>query len=168
MAKAKCRQCGTFVNSGDAIKGTINGKNAFWCSEKCKTLYEEAQTKIAATNAEYDEIITITKEIFGYDFTSYSLLRKEINAWEKLTTLQNIISYLKENKEWLSRVMSKEFQGDYNRVRYFSAVISSKLYDYKPKKQEIIIPTIKEEHCVTKYKQKARKALLDFEEECYE
>jgi hypothetical protein len=133
MAKAKCRQCSAFVNSNDAIKGIINGKNAFWCSEKCKTLYEEAQTKIAAINAEYDEIIASTKEIFGYDFTSYSLLRKEINTWEKLTTRQNIISYLNENKEWLSRVMSKEFQGDYNRVRYFSAVISSKLHDYKPK-----------------------------------
>ena len=66
----------------------------------------------------------------GYIKMDY--LWKEIIAWEKLATRQKIIAYLNENKDWLSTTMNKEFNGDYNRVRYYSAVVSSKLHDFKP------------------------------------
>ena len=75
----------------------------------------------------------ITKEIFGYAFAGYSLLKREIVGWEKIGNRQKIIAYLKENKAWLSGVMSKEFASDFNRVRYFSVIVAGKLHDWKPK-----------------------------------
>lgn len=133
MARAKCKQCSIFVNTNDAIKEIVNNKPAYWCSGKCKTLYDEEQAKVAATKAEYDEIVALTREIFGYNIVSLGLLRKEINTWETLSTRQKIIAFLKVNKEWLSVTMRKEFTNDFCRVRYYSTVIASKLHDFKPK-----------------------------------
>ena len=136
MARAKCRQCSTFINTSNALKGTIGGKPAYWCSEKCKTSYDEAQASIDAARAEYNEIMAITKEIFGYNIQSQGLLRKEINTWETLSTRQKIIAFLKENKDWLSTVMIKEFPNDFCRVRYYATIVASKLHDFKPKNIE--------------------------------
>ena len=132
MARCKCRYDEKQLNTNTAFKVVIKDKNTYFCSEDCYNHYladKERQDKI---NAEYDEIYEITKQIFGYDFTGYSLLKREINAWEKVGTLKKIISYLRENKDWLSGVMSKEFASDFNRVRYYSVVVASKLHDYKP------------------------------------
>lgn len=132
MARCKCKYDKHPLDTKTAHKVVVDDKNTYWCSEKCYNLYLASIVERDKINAEYDEIYEITKQIFGYEFTGYSLLKKELNTWEKLATRQKIISYLKENKDWLSGVMSKEFASDYNRVRYYSAVVSSKLHDYKP------------------------------------
>jgi YHS domain-containing protein len=169
MAAAKCRYDKKPVNTKTAFKVVIKDKNTYWCSEQCYKLYCEALEEMAKIEAEYNEIFEITKEIFGYEFTLYSLLRKEVNTWIKLSSRKNIILYLKENKDWLSTIMSKEFNSDYHRVRYYSTVVASKLHDFKPKVQEIEKPkVVVEEQYETKYKRKARKALADFEEDCDE
>lgn len=171
MAKAKCKCCGAWLNTKEAIQVSDDGKNRYYCNARCRTKHSEELIAKATIKAEYDEIFELTKDIFGYEFNGYSLLKREISAWEKLTTRDKIIAYLKENKDWLSTTMSKEFSGDYNRVRYYSVVVSSKLHDYKPKVQEDVKvqfkvqPKVVEEHYETKYKPKARKALLDFEED---
>lgn len=144
MARAKCRYDKKPVDTKTAFKIIIKDKNTYWCSEQCYNLHCEAQEKQAKIIAEYDEIFELTKQIFGYEFTGYSLLKKEINVWEKVCTRTKIIEYLNENKNWLRGVMSKEFNSDYNRVRYYSVVVSSKLYDYKPKiatveKQKVVV-----------------------------
>lgn len=142
MAAAKCRYDKKPVDTKTAFKVVIKDKNTYWCSEECYKLYCEAQEKQAKINAEYDEIFELTKEIFGYEFTGYSLLKREINTWEKVGTRGKIISYLKENKDWLSTTMSKEFANDYNRVRYYSTIVASKLHDYKPKAAEVEKPKV--------------------------
>ncbi len=156
MARAKCKQCRNFVNTNDAVKGTINKKPAYWCSEQCKTQYEEAQIKVTSIKAEYDEIIALTREIFGYNIVSIGLLRKEINTWETLSTRQKIIAFLKENKDWLNGVMKKSFQSDFHRIKYFSVVVSSKLHDFKPKVVEPI-KTITKEHSFEFFEQTIEK-----------
>ena len=168
MARAKCKYCGEWLDTKEAIKVTDDGKNRYYCSELCRTKHDDEAAKKARVKAEYDEIFEITKEIFGYEFNGYSLLKREVDSWGKLTTRDKIIAYLTENKDWLSATMSKEFNSDYNRVRYYSVVISSKLHDYKPKVQDNVKVqprAVQEEHYETKYKPKARKALLDFEED---
>ena len=169
MARAKCKYCDEWLNTSEAVKMTDEkGKNKYYCNELCHTKHSDEVSEKARVKAEYDEIFDITKEIFGYEFASYSLLKREVDSWEKLTSRDKIITYLKENKDWLSTTMGKEFNSDYNRVRYYSVVVSSKLHDYKPKVQEEVKvqPRVAEEHYETKYKPKARKALLDFEEDC--
>lgn len=167
MARAKCRQCSTFVNTNDAIKEIVNNKPAYWCSEKCKTLYDEAQAKVAATKAEYDEIVALTREIFGYNIVSLGLLRKEINTWETLSTRQKIIAFLKENKYWLSTTMRKEFPTEFNRIRYFSVVVASKLHDFKQQTPEEEKPKVVVEETVYEAPTQSfnrRRSLADLED----
>lgn len=133
MARCKCQYCRKELDTKIAFKKIINDKNKYWCNEDCYKHTEEDKEKQAKLNAEYDEIFELTKQIFGYEFNGHSLLQRELKAWEKLSTRQKIIAYLKENKDWLGTTMGKEFSSDYNRVRYYSAVVSSKLHDYKPR-----------------------------------
>ena len=142
MAVAKCRYDKKPVDTKTAFKVVIKDKNTYWCSEECYKLYLSDKEKQDKINAEYDEIFELTKEIFGYEFTGYSLLKREINTWEKVGTRVKIISYLKENKNWLSTTMSKEFANDYNRVRYYSTIVASKLHDFKPKAAEVEKPKV--------------------------
>ena len=142
MAKAKCKYCGKWLDTTKSIKVTDDGKNRYYCNAWCCTKHSEELIEKAKINAEYDEIYELTKQIFGYDFTGYSLLKREINTWEKVGTRAKIIAYLTENKDWLSNVMSKEFASDFNRVRYYSVIVSGKLHDFKPKPVEAEKPKV--------------------------
>ena len=142
MARCKCKYDNKQLDTKTAFKVVIKEKNTYWCSEQCYNNYLAEKEKQAKINAEYDEIFELTKQIFGYEFTGYSLLRKEIVAWEKLATRQKIIAYLNENKDWLNTTMRKEFNGDYHRVRYYSVVVSSKLHDFKPRVDHVEKPKI--------------------------
>ena len=133
MARAKCKYCGKWLDTKESIKVTDDGKNRYYCNAWCCTKHSEELIVKAKINAEYDEIYELTKQIFGYEFTGYSLLKREINTWEKVGTRAKIIAYLTENKDWLSGVMSKEFASDFNRVRYYSVIVAGKLHDFKPK-----------------------------------
>lgn len=142
MARAKCQCCKKQLDTKEAFKVEVNGKNKYWCNEECYKITVEEREKQAKIKAEYDEIYEITKEIFGYAFAGYSLLKREVMDWEKIGNRQKIIAYLKENKNWLSDVMNKEFSNDYNRVRYYSAIVVSKLHDYNLKSVETNKPKI--------------------------
>ena len=142
MARCNCRYDKKQLDTKTAFKVVIKEKNTYWCSEECYNHYLADKEKQDKINAEYDEIFELTKQIFGYEFTGYSLLKREINTWEKVGTREKIISYLKENKDWLSNTMSKSFASDYHRVRYYSTIIAGKLHDYKPKSTEAEKPKI--------------------------
>ena len=168
MAHAKCQCCKKQLDTKEAFKIVVNGKNKYWCNEECYRVTEEEKEKQVKNKAEYDEIFETTKEIFGYEFAGHSLLQRELKTWEKLTTRQKIILYLKENKDWLSAVMSKEFNGDYNRVRYFSAVVSSKLHDFKPKIEEASKPKVVVEETIYEaatHSLNKRRSLADLEDD---
>lgn len=142
MARCKCGYDKTPLDTKTAFKVVIKEKNTYFCSEDCYNHFLEAKEKQDKINAEYDEIYELTKQIFGYEFTGYSLLKREINTWEKVGTRTKIISYLKENKDWLSNTMGKSFASDYHRVRYYSTIIAGKLYDYKPRAIEVEKPKV--------------------------
>ena len=148
MAKCKCGYDKSPLDTKTALKVVINGKNTYWCSEKCYNQYLANKEKQDKIKAEYDEIYAITKQIFGYEFQGIGLLRKEILAWEKVGTRAKIIAYLTENKEWLSNVMNKEFTSDFNRVRYYAVIVAGKLHDFKPKPTEVEKPKIAVEETI--------------------
>lgn len=133
MARAKCQWCKKEVDTKTAHREVVDGKNKYWCNDNCYEAYETDREKQVKIKAEYDEIYEITKEIFGYAFAGYSLLKREVVGWEKIGNRQKIIAYLKENKAWLSDVMRKSFESDFNRVRYYSVIVAGKLHDWKPK-----------------------------------
>ena len=142
MARAKCKYCNEWINTSTAYKDIIEGKNIYCCSENHFQLYQHQTIEKAAIQDEYNQIFELTKQIFGYEFTGYSLLKREINTWEKVGTRAKIIAYLTENMDWLSNVMSKEFASDFNRVRYYSVIVAGKLHDFKPKQAEAEKPKV--------------------------
>ncbi len=142
MARCKCGYDKNSLDTKTAFRVVIKDKNVYFCSEDCYNHFLEAKEKQDKINAEYDEIYELTKQIFGYEFTGYSLLKREINTWEKVGTRAKIIAYLTENKGWLSDVMSKEFASDFNRVRYYSVIVAGKLHDFKPKAIEAEKPKV--------------------------
>lgn len=133
MARAKCQWCKREVDTKTAHKEVINGKNKYWCNDDCYKTYEESRKKQAKLKAEYDEIYEISNKIFGYTIGSYPLLKSQIEELEKTATRQKIIQYLKGEEEFLSKVMKKDFDDEFCRIKYFRAVIASKIHDYKPK-----------------------------------
>lgn len=142
MARCKCGYDKNPLDTKTAFRVVIKDKNVYFCSEDCYNHFLEAKEKQDKINAEYDEIYELTKQIFGYEFTGHSLLKREINTWEKVGTRAKIIAYLTENKGWLSDVMSKEFASDFNRVRYYSVIVAGKLHDFKPKAIEAEKPKV--------------------------
>lgn len=133
MARAKCRYCNEWLNTNTAYCVTIKEKNYYFCDEQHYNAAVQKKAEEDKIQQEYDQIFKITQEIFGYVFTGYPLLKREISAWEKLSTRAKIIAFLNENKDWLSKTMNKSFANDYNRVRYYSTIVSGKLHDFKPK-----------------------------------
>ena len=142
MARCNCKYDKKKLDTKTACKVVIKEKNTYFCDENCYNKYLADKAEQEKINAEYDEIYEITKQIFGYEFTGYSLLKREINTWEKVGTRAKIIAYLTENKDWLSNVMSKEFASDFNRVRYYSVIVAGKLHDFKPKPAEVEKPKV--------------------------
>ena len=142
MARCNCKYDKIQLDTKTAFRVSIKDKNTYFCSEDCYNRYLADKEKQDKINAEYDQIYEITKQIFGYEFTGYSLLKREINTWEKVGTRAKIIAYLTENKYWLSNVMSKEFASDFNRVRYYSVIVAGKLHDFKSKPIEAEKPKV--------------------------
>lgn len=143
MARCKCKYDNNWLDTKTAFKVVIN-KNTYFCDENCYNKYLADKAEQEKINAEYDKIYELTKQIFGYEFTGYSLLKREVNTWEKVGTRAKIIAYLTENKDWLSNVMSKEFSSDFHRVRYYSVIVAGKLHDFKPKMAEVEKPKVVE------------------------
>lgn len=132
MARAKCRYCGESIDTKNAYCVVIKEKNYYFCDEQHYNAAVQKKAEETKIQQEYDQIFKITQEIFGYEYSGYALLKRELNTWEKLSTREKIIAFLNENKDWLSRIMSKEFASDYNRVRYYSTIVAGKLHDFKP------------------------------------
>ena len=143
MRQVKCRNCGTFINRDSAIS-VQNGKAKLWyCDSSCLEQVTKNALEAAKKKEEYDSIFEETKVIFGYDFQGYSLLKKEVQNWEKLANRNKILNYLKENENYLSSILAKkEFANDYNRIRYYSVIVFSKLHDYQGKTEEKVVPKV--------------------------
>ena len=169
MARCNCKYDKKQLDTKTAFKVVIKEKNTYWCSEQCYAKYLADKEKQEKINAEYAEIYELTSKIFGYEFQSVGLLRREVLTWEKIGSRAKIIAYLKENMQWLKDVMNRSFESDFNRVRYYSTIVVGKLHDWKPRVEvKEVAKVVVEEHYETKYKAKGRKALEDFEEDCDE
>ena len=141
MARCNCKYDKKQLDTKTAFKVVIKEKNTYFCDENCYNKYFADKAEKEKFQAEHDEVFELTKQIFGYDFQSRGLLRREVDAWVQISTMQKIIAYLKENQSWLTNIMSREFESDFNRVRYYSVIVSGKLHDFKPKSEDVIQET---------------------------
>lgn len=141
-----CKYCKAKVEKADALQVPGEKYNTYYCNQECydkanaekkakeieRLAKKQEREEYVKEKAEYDEIFEETKAIFGYEFQGYGILKREVKNWEKLADRKKILSYLKENEDFLSSTLArKEFANDFNRVRYYSVIVSSKLHDYR-------------------------------------
>lgn len=165
MAKAKCKICGTELDTKTAYKVTDkNNKNKYFCSQSEFEAEEERKKKI---QEDKDRVYRLICDIMGEKEIISTALFKEWQVWLKVADNAKIGDYLAENRDYLSSVIARLGSSEYARIRYLSAIIRDKIKAFKPKVIEVAPPKIVvEEHYETKYKSKTRQALLDFEEDC--
>ena len=169
----KCQICQKKIERDDAYRITTISKesgkktNKYYCSEE-EFLTEQSRKK--KIQDDQDRVYKLCCDIFGYKVHN-SQFFTEWHMWKDLKTNEIIAQYLQDNIEFLKDICQRDFDNEYSKIRYFSAFLKNSLYDYKPKPIEeikVVPKVVVEEYHETKYKPKARQALLDFEEDCDE
>ena len=130
MARAKCRICGRQLDTNTSYKITDkNGKHRYYCS---RAEFEAEETRKKKAKEDKDRVYRLICDVFGYEIQNTQLFA-EWNLWNKLKSNEIIYKYLVENKEYLQQICNKSFEGEYQKIRYFSAVLKNSLRDFKPK-----------------------------------
>lgn len=155
--KVKCRKCGSQIDQKTAFKVVVGKVNTYYCNEAEYDL-------VLAERKVKDDTYECINKIFGYIITNTAIY-KEINALVKVYGYELILSYLQENFDYLHSLMSRDFEKEYGKIRYFSVVLSNNLADYR-KAQEVnveesaireVVVDMPEIH----YKRKTKRRALD-------
>ena len=152
----------------------IKDKKFYFCSEEHYKKFtqdeEEKQKKKTREDGLKDKFYSLMCDILCVKGITNTALWKEKAEINKVFSDEVIISYLEDNKEWITAAISKLNGGEYGKIRYVSVILRNKLGDYKPKVvvRETVIPKIKDEHYETKFKLKQRRGLEDLEDDCDE
>ena len=139
--RAKCRICGESLDTKTAHKVVTNGKNAYYCSAE---EFEKDEAKKKKSAADKEKVYRLICDIIGRKEILNSALWKEKTIWNKVSEDEVIGQYLEENKEYLTSMIARLDDVEYNRIRYLSAILKNKLGDYKPKVvvREVVVPKI--------------------------
>ena len=151
----KCRKCGARIDQKTAFKVVVGKVNTYYCNER------EYNEIISARQIKDDTYECINK-IFGYVVTNTAIF-KEINALVKNYNYSLILSYLQENFDYLYEVMHRDFEKEYGKIRYFSAILNNNLRDYKKEKEDEYTPVkqVEVEIIENHYKRKKKRRGLD-------
>ena len=131
MAKAKCKICGSELDTKTAYKVTDkNNKNKYFCSAS-EFEAEEARKKKVAEDK--DKIYRLICDIMGEKEIISTALFKEWQVWNKVADNEKIAKYLEESKDYLSSVIARLSSSEYARIRYLSAIIRDRIKAFVPK-----------------------------------
>ena len=140
MAKAKCKICGTELDTKTAYKVIDkNGKNKYFCSAS-EFEAEEARKKKAQEDK--DKVYRLICDIMGEKEIISTALWKEWQVWNKVADNKKIAKYLEENKDYLSSVIARLQSSEYARIRYLSTIIRDKIKAFVPKVEVIEKPKV--------------------------
>ena len=116
------------------------------------------------------KVCELFSEILGVVKITNTTLYKEKAELNEVYSDEMIISYLEENKNWLTTSVSKLSGNIYGKIRYVSVILRNKLGDYKPQTvvRQAVTPKIQDEHYETKFKLKQRRGFEDLEDDCDE
>ena len=169
MAKAKCKICGSNLDTKTAYKvitaSAKTGKEMtkYYCSKEEWQAEEDRKNKVTEDR---NRVYFLICDMFGYEIQNTKFFAEWV-LWNKLKSDEIIYKYLRENETYLQQICDKPYNSEYGRIMYFSAILKNSLRDFKPKVKVVEKPkVVVEEHYETKYKPKARAALLDLEEDC--
>ena len=160
-----CQICRKKIERDTAYKRVVGKANKYYCSEQ-EWQAEENKKKKAAEDK--DKVYNLICDMFGYQIQNTQFFA-EWTLWNKLKSNEIIYKYLRENEDYLQQICDRSFNNEYQKIRYFSAILKNSLRDFVPKVEVVEKPkVVVEEHYETKYKPKVRQALEDFEEDCDE
>lgn len=175
MAACKCKFCQGKLTTSVAYKTEINKKTAYFCNKDHYNQFlqrakEEEQNKIKKDKLRI-KFLQLFCDVLGVTGITNTIIWKEKAELNKVYSDEIIISYLEENKEWITKSVSRLNSGEFGKIRYVSTILKNKLGDYRPTtavSEPIYTGYSADEHYETKFKLKPRKALLEIEEACYE
>lgn len=131
MARAKCKICGSTLDTKDAYKVTDkNGKNKYFCSQS-EFEVEETRKKKAAEDK--DRVYYLICDIMGEKEILNTALWKEKTEWNKAFSDEFISKYLQENKDYLTSAIARLDSSQFAKIRYLSAILKNSLGDFRPK-----------------------------------
>ena len=175
MARAKCKICRESLDTTTAYKVIsydTNGKEkrAYYCSQE---EYEEEENRKKKAADDKDRVYRLICDIICRKEIINTVLWKEWQLWNKVATDELIGQYLAENKVYLTSVIERLDDIEFNRIRYLSAIIKNKLGDFKPKAKETPKPKVQVEETVYEsrpinivpIKSNRRRSLADLEDE---
>lgn len=160
----KCQICGTKVNIKNAFKVTKNGLNKYYCSELEWQAEEDRKKK---AKEDKDKVYYLICDMFGYEIQNTKFF-DEWRYWNKLKSNEIIYKYLRENETRLQEICDRSYETEYQRIRYFSAVLKNSLRDFKPRIDEAPKPKIVVEETIYEvpiHSQNRRRSLADLEDD---
>lgn len=106
-------------------------------------------------------LVDVIKQITGIE--NYGVINKELKKIFVKFSISQVMTYLDNEKQDMKSIFdSKDFDNDFCKMRYFSAIVQNHLPNYKPSKPDVIV-NVENEVYEHKYKPKAkRKCLNDF------
>lgn len=119
----KCRNCNKKIDRDIAFKVVVGGRNTYYCNEK-EYLEKEyiKQTK--------QSISDCIDKIFGYKVIN-TIMKKELKEIYESFDYGLVLSYLQSNFDFLHGVMCRDFNSEYAKIRYFSAILKNNIADYR-------------------------------------
>jgi hypothetical protein len=164
---AKCRYCKESLSTSSAYRVEEDGKRMYFCSEDHYKKYDNIRLLKKQDEENKNSSYDIISSIFGYKLQNTALF-KEWRCWNEIADNKKILQYLKDNQDYLTQVMKKDFSSEYGKIRYFSTIIKNSIADFKPKAEEQIVKVSVDEtfyDFVPTVSKKRRRSLADLEDD---
>ena len=120
LVKCKCHS--EKIDRGTAFRVIVSNKNEYYCTE-------QDYLKIKEDKEIRKILIDKINDVFGYVITN-TILFKELSEISKVYPLAKINSYINENLQLLQKYMSKSFNNEYGKIKYFTTILKNNLKDY--------------------------------------
>lgn len=151
LVKCKCHT-NKKIDRDKAFKVVVNNKNEYYCTE-------QDYLKIKEDKEIRKLLIDKINEVFGYVITN-TILFKELSEIAKIYPHAKINSYINDNLQLLQKYMSKSFNNEYGKIKYFTTILKNNLKDYIVS-IPVVIKQSDAEIVEVKFKPKNRKKSMD-------
>lgn len=123
MAKVKCRCCGASIDKKIAVAIKHGKTNWYYCPEH------------VGQPSPRDKMFMLAQEIFGK--TTHTMFFSGLDKIAVVHTYEKMVAYMEDNRQYLERIMSREFVSEYAKTRYFITVIGNSIHDFRMKQPEV-------------------------------
>jgi hypothetical protein len=124
-----CQICRKKIERDAAYKRVVGKVNKYYCSAD---EFEAEEARKKKYKEDKDKVYYLICDMFGYDIQNTKFF-DEWALWNKLQSNEIIYKYLRENEDYLQQICDRSFDTEYQKIRYFSAILKNSLRDFVPK-----------------------------------